>query len=222
VPFAAIEGVVREVGSVVEGKVLIDVTNALDANMGLAVGFTTSGAEELQRKVPKARVVKAFNTVFAQHMDSGRLGDTPLTAFVAGDDARRQGPAFWSSRVRSGSTRWTPVRSRTLASSSPSQLFNIQLGYVLGMGTQIGFKLLQDRDRGRCLDFHALSMSARWAITVHHEPAQTLVRVALEADVDRSRGRRHELRIGGVGRRRPVLADLNPRERMAWGKGRKD
>lgn len=87
VPFGVIDDVVEEVGSVVEGKTLIDVTNALDANMSWAVGFTTSGAEELQRKVPKARVVKAFNTVFAQHMDSGRLGDKPLTAFAAGDDA---------------------------------------------------------------------------------------------------------------------------------------
>ena len=60
VPFGAVDDVVKEIGSVVEGKTLIDVTNALDANMNLAVGFTTSGAEELQRKLPKAHVVKAF------------------------------------------------------------------------------------------------------------------------------------------------------------------
>jgi predicted dinucleotide-binding enzyme len=87
VRFAVIDDVVKEVVSAVESKTLIDVTNALDAKMSLAVGFTTSGAEELQKKVPKARVVKAFNTQFAQHMDSGKLGDQPLTVFVAGDDA---------------------------------------------------------------------------------------------------------------------------------------
>ena len=70
VPFAEIDDVVKEVGSSLGGKTLIDVTNALDANMALAVGFTTSGAENLQKKLPKARVVKAFNTQFAQHMDS--------------------------------------------------------------------------------------------------------------------------------------------------------
>ena len=66
---------------------MVDVTNALDKQMNWALGYSTSGAEELQKKLPKARVVKAFNTVFAQHMDSGRLDGEPLTAFAAGDDA---------------------------------------------------------------------------------------------------------------------------------------
>jgi 8-hydroxy-5-deazaflavin:NADPH oxidoreductase len=55
--------------------------------MSLPIGFSTSAGEERQRKIPKVRVVKAFNTVFAQNMDSGRLKDKPPTAFVAGDDA---------------------------------------------------------------------------------------------------------------------------------------
>ena len=140
VPFAAIDGVVREVGGVVEGKVLIDVTNALDANMGLAVGFTTSGAEELQRKVPKVRVVKAFNTVFAQHMDSGRLGDKPLTAFVAGDDASAKISVLELAReIGFDAVDAGPLKNARLL--EPLALFNIQLGYVLGMGTQIGFRL---------------------------------------------------------------------------------
>ncbi len=85
VPFGAIDDVVRDAGDLLAGKTVVDVTNALDASMNLAVGFTTSGAEELQRKLPNARVVKAFNTVFAQHMDSGRLGDQPLTNRLRGN-----------------------------------------------------------------------------------------------------------------------------------------
>src|SRR5512146_2605129 len=49
VPFGAIDDAVRAAGDVLDGKTLIDVTNALDANMNLALGFSTSGAEELQR-----------------------------------------------------------------------------------------------------------------------------------------------------------------------------
>ena len=36
--------------------------------------------------LPGAKVVKAFNTVFAGTMDSGKVKGEQLTAFVAGDD----------------------------------------------------------------------------------------------------------------------------------------
>ena len=53
---------------------MVDVTNVLDSSMNLAVGHTTSGAEELQKKLPKARVVKALNTVNANVMvNPGRV-----------------------------------------------------------------------------------------------------------------------------------------------------
>ena len=119
----------------------MDVTNALDANMNLAVGFTTSGAEELQKKLPKSRVVKAFNTVFAQHMDSGKLGDQPLSAFVAGDDESSRKQVIELAR----SIGFDPIDSGPLKNArliEPLAYFNIQLGYALGMGTQSGFKLL--------------------------------------------------------------------------------
>ena len=141
VPFGALDAVVRDAGEALAGKTVVDVTNALDASMNLAVGFTTSGAEELQKKLPKARVVKAFNTVFAQNMESGRLGDKLLTAFVAADDAGAkktvmdlaQGIGF--DAVDAG-----PLKNARLL--EPLALLNIQFGYVLGMGTQSGFKLL--------------------------------------------------------------------------------
>jgi predicted dinucleotide-binding enzyme len=141
VPFSAIDDVVKTTGGRLAGKTVIDVTNALDASMSLAVGFTTSGAEELQRKLPTSRVVKAFNTVFAQHMDGGKLGNEVLTAFVASDDESSRTTVMELAReigfdpVDAG-----PLRNARLL--EPLAYFNIQLGYVLGMGTQIGFKLL--------------------------------------------------------------------------------
>ena len=75
VPFGAVTDVAKEIADAVRGKVVVDATNALDEKMALAVGYTTSGAEELQKKLPDARVVKTFNMVFAQHMETGRLGD---------------------------------------------------------------------------------------------------------------------------------------------------
>jgi predicted dinucleotide-binding enzyme len=144
VPYGAIDDVVKAAGDALAGKTVVDATNALDANMNLAIGFTTSGAEELQRKLPRSRVVKAFNTVFAQHMESGKLGDQRLTAFVASDDepARKRilelARSIGFDAVDSG-----PLKNARLL--EPLAYFNIQLGYGLGMGTQIGFKLLHGK-----------------------------------------------------------------------------
>jgi 8-hydroxy-5-deazaflavin:NADPH oxidoreductase len=54
VPHEALADTVKELGSAADGKAVLDVTNAIAANGDLATGFTTSGAEELQKKLPKA------------------------------------------------------------------------------------------------------------------------------------------------------------------------
>lgn len=142
VPFPAIEDVVKHVGAALAGKVVIDATNALDANMNLAVGYTTSGAEELQKKLPQARIVKAFNSVFAQHMDSGKVGNTTLTAFIAGDD----GAAKESVKTLATAIGFEVVDTGSLKNArllEPLGYLNIQLGYVAGLGTGIGLNLVR-------------------------------------------------------------------------------
>jgi predicted dinucleotide-binding enzyme len=142
VPFTALDDVIKNVGPALAGKVVIDATNALDAGMNLALGFTTSAAEELQKKVPGARVVKALNTVFAQHMGNGKVGSTPLSGFIAGDDAeaKRVVTALLQDigfeTVDAG-----PLKNARLL--EPLGYLNIQLGYVLGLGPNIGFKLVK-------------------------------------------------------------------------------
>ena len=44
VPYAAIDDAIRELGDGIDGKTLVDVTNALTSDMQLASGCTTSGA----------------------------------------------------------------------------------------------------------------------------------------------------------------------------------
>lgn len=142
VPFSAIDDVVKHVGEALAGKVVVDATNALDANMNLAVGFTTSGAEELQKKLPNAHVVKAFNTVFAQHMDSGRVGDKPLTTFVAADDAGAKSTVLELAReIGFDAVDAGPLKNARMIEALA--FLNIQLGYALGMGTQIGINLVR-------------------------------------------------------------------------------
>lgn len=140
VPFEAIDDVIETAGSSLSNKTVIDATNALDSQMKLAVGFTTSGAEELQKKLPTARVVKAFNTVFAQHMDSGKLGDQPLATFIAGDDEDAKSVVKELAR----DIGFDPVDAGSLANArllEPAAYLNIQLGYMLGLGTDVGITL---------------------------------------------------------------------------------
>lgn len=79
-----------------DGRVLLDVANPLDASAGfpptLAVKDTDSLAEQIQRAFPGARVVKSLNTVNCNVMvDPTRVGDGGTTMFVAGDDAGARG-----------------------------------------------------------------------------------------------------------------------------------
>jgi 8-hydroxy-5-deazaflavin:NADPH oxidoreductase len=139
VPFDALDDIVNTAGEALSGKTIVDVTNALDSGMNLALGFKTSGAEE-QKKLPRSRVVKAFNTVFAQHMETGKLGDKPLTAFVAGDDAAAKKTVLELARqIGFDAVDAGPTKNARLL--EPLGFFNIQLGYSLNMGTQIGFTL---------------------------------------------------------------------------------
>lgn len=73
------------------GKVVIDATNPLtfapDAPPALALGFTDSGGEQVQRWLPESRVVKAFNTVGAPLMVNPDLPGGPPDMFICGNDA---------------------------------------------------------------------------------------------------------------------------------------
>jgi hypothetical protein len=142
VPHDAVANVAEAVGSAADGKVLVDVTNAIGDNMGLAVGFSTSAAEELQKMLPKARVVKAFNTVFAPNQSKGRLGGEQLTLFVAGDDASAKETVMRFGReIGFDSVDVGPLKSARYL--EPMAILLINMGYGLGMGTGIGFRLVK-------------------------------------------------------------------------------
>ncbi len=71
------------------GKVVVDVTNPLDFSGGaprLALGFGDSAGERVQRWLPQSRVVKAFNTVNANHMFKPALPGGPPDMFICGND----------------------------------------------------------------------------------------------------------------------------------------
>ncbi|HEV1285695.1 MAG TPA: NAD(P)-binding domain-containing protein, partial [Bryobacteraceae bacterium] len=73
------------------GKVVIDAINPLLFEPGkplaLAVGHTDSAGERVQRWLPSAHVVKAFNSVGYAHMFKPDFPGGPPDMFIAGNDA---------------------------------------------------------------------------------------------------------------------------------------
>lgn len=71
------------------GKTVIDVTNPLDFSGGVPPKFTAtvgnSLGEQIQRTLPQANVVKAFNSIGAAVMVDPSFGDNSATLFIAGD-----------------------------------------------------------------------------------------------------------------------------------------
>lgn len=71
------------------GKPVIDTTNPLDFSSGiprLSLGHTDSAGEQVQRWLPRARVVKAFNSVGSPHMVKPAFPGGPPDMFLCGND----------------------------------------------------------------------------------------------------------------------------------------
>jgi NADPH-dependent F420 reductase len=86
VPYDKLGEVFRGLGSSVDGKIVVDATNHVNTqNPGEVLG-ATSNAEEIQKRHPKVRVVKALNYAFAARMAEPSVDGTHLDGFVAGDD----------------------------------------------------------------------------------------------------------------------------------------
>jgi predicted dinucleotide-binding enzyme len=142
VPYENVPEAAKAIGFLADGKALLDVTNALDENMNLAIGFSTSNAEELQKILPKARVVKAFNTVFAANQSRGRIGNEQLALFVAADDAKAKQTMMQLGK----DIGFDPVDAGPLKSArylEPMGTLLITMAFSLGMGTSIGYKLVK-------------------------------------------------------------------------------
>lgn len=143
IPYHAVKETALEAGpALVQGKVLIDATNALSPSFDLAVGFTNSGAEETARLFPGARVVKAFNTIFAANMATGKVGAESLTVLAAGDDPKAKDVVLRLARdIGFDAVDAGPLRSARYLEPMAMQM--ITLSYGLKMGSRIGLRLVR-------------------------------------------------------------------------------
>lgn len=124
------------------GKTIVDPTNLLNQDWSYAGDLKKSGAEEVQEWAKGARVVKAFNTVFAQNMITGKVKGEALSLLVAGDDAQAKSDVLSLGKAMG----FEPVDVGPLANARYLEalgFLNIQLGYgSTKYGTDLGFKVV--------------------------------------------------------------------------------
>jgi len=142
VPYESADDAITEIKPFADGKIVIDVTNAVGPKMELGISCTTSTAEETQKKLPKARVVKAFNTAFARNQSTGKVDSEQLTAFIAGDDtSAKQTVAKLADDIGFDPLDCGPLKAARYLDAMGIMI--IQLAYSYGMGPKIGYKLVK-------------------------------------------------------------------------------
>lgn len=143
VGWAGVKDAIESAGAM-EGRIVIDCTNPLNADAsGLVIGLTTSAAEEIAKLVPGAKVVKAFNTAFAEvyHSGSRLFGSRRPTMFYCGDDSEAK--TVVSRLILE--VGFSPVDAGPLRCArylEPVAMLMIQLAYGQGMGTDTALSLI--------------------------------------------------------------------------------
>jgi hypothetical protein len=70
-----------------DGKLLIDISNPYNEDYSdFILPWDTSGAEELQKRLPQVRLVGAFKNVFSAVLDEPLFLGTPSDVFIMADD----------------------------------------------------------------------------------------------------------------------------------------
>lgn len=140
-PWNATRAVLASAGSVA-GKVLLDATNPLtEGARGLALGHTTSGAEQVADWAAGAKVVKIFNTVGFNVMADPDFGGQAASMLHCGDDPEAKTIA---ARLASD-LGFDPIDLGPLSEArllEPMALAWIHLALFRGRGRDIAFRLL--------------------------------------------------------------------------------
>ena len=136
------QAAVHQYGDGLSGKVLVDITNPVNETYdALVTPPDSSAAQELAASASGARVVKAFNTTFANTLNEGRVADQPLDVFLAGDD--EDAKATVSRLVEDGGLRAIDAgplkRARELEAAG---LLHMSVQSALGTGFGSALKVL--------------------------------------------------------------------------------
>jgi predicted dinucleotide-binding enzyme len=89
IPWSSPEGLPRP--ELVAGKIVIDAMNPYKPDFSVYDFGDSTSSEEVQKRLPGASLVKAFNTIYFKHLAENGRPDLPVeerrAIFVAGDDS---------------------------------------------------------------------------------------------------------------------------------------
>lgn len=133
------------VGLNLTGKVLVDCTNPVGPGLTHGLQSRTSGAEEVQRLAPGAKVVKAFTIYGFENFENSSYpgyGSLRPSMLIAGDDA----PAKKTAGKLCDDLGWRPVDAGPLSSALHLEhmtLLWIKMGRVQGKGANFVWAMLE-------------------------------------------------------------------------------
>jgi NADPH-dependent F420 reductase len=144
VPYAAEKEIAEKIKEVANQKIVISIANPLnDTYNGLVTAPDTSAAEELQKLLPHARVIKAFNTTFAADFSTPVINGSQVDAFIAGNDEE----ALQTVAELVTTAGFNPIIAGNLSVSRTlenMQLLLIQLGMKYNYNWLAGWKILHN------------------------------------------------------------------------------
>ncbi len=144
-PFNAIEAALAPVKSLLEGKILVDCTNPVGANLSHGLQSQTSGSETVQEFVPNTHVVKAFTIYGFENFEDSTYagyGNLKPAMLIAGNDqSAKETVSSLCSQLG-----WEPVDTGKLSMSLHLEhmtLLWIQMARVQGKGSGFVWAMLQ-------------------------------------------------------------------------------
>ncbi len=142
VHWSRIDDVLKQAGDLA-GKVVVTCSLPMDAgNTKLIIANTSSGAEELAKKVPKARVVSAFNTVPSEVLfavfEAKRKKDRPSLVYCGDDERAKDAAAQLIGEVGFDAVDAGPLRIARY--TEPFALLVAQLAYEGEGGPELAYR----------------------------------------------------------------------------------
>jgi NADPH-dependent F420 reductase len=139
-PWAAVADVLPQVGNA-RGKIVVDATNPVRWSDGPVHALETSAAETIAELLPGSTVVKAFNTLGAEHILDPVVGGLPADVFVCTDDANARATVG----TLAAEIGFRPLDLGTLRNARVAEhiaIAWIHLAMKSGLGRNIAFKVV--------------------------------------------------------------------------------